>query len=53
MAKFTCADKILLKEKKTGSHKKQINTINILDIKFYIVHCLFMVVLVEAKINYN
>ena len=26
-------------------------TTSFIDIKFYIVHCLFMVVLVEAKIN--
>ena len=57
MVKFSHAEKILLKEK-TGQHKK-INTINdnyrisIIDIKFYIVYCLFMVVFVEAKIKYN
>ena len=27
--------------------------ISIIDIKFYIVYCLFMVVFVEAKIKYN
>ena len=29
----------------------QLMTTSFIDIKFYIVHCLFMVVLVEAKIN--
>ena len=51
MAKFTCADKILLKEIKQVNIKNkliQLMTISIIDIKFYIVHCLFMVVLVEA-----
>ena len=55
MAKFTHADKILLNEKKVNIKYKLIEllTISIINIKFYIVHCLFMVVLVEAKINYS
>ena len=55
MAKFTHADKILLKKTQVNIKIKliQLMTISITDIKFYIVHCLFMVVLVEAKINYR
>ena len=52
MAKFSHAEKILLKEK-TGQHKKKLIQLMTMYIKFYIVYCLYMVVFVEAKIKYN
>ena len=55
MAKFSHADKILLKKKEVNIKNKLIQLMknSIIDITFYIGYCLFIVVLAEAKINYS